>query len=233
MEPIPETLEALNALASRGDPKLAQTLIDMGRRTTALVPDCVGLSLTMVEEGVTFTLVASSESTAGLDAMQYLDGGPCEQAVETDRALAVNQDDLLDERRWQLYASAGAALGVASSLSLPILHGEEVVGGINLYASRPDAFVQHQEELASTLGASAADAVTNADLGFETRRTAREAPGRLESQFTIDQATGFLASRYGVTTDVARGRIRRAADRADIPEALVARIILETDAFSS
>src|SRR3712207_8045296 len=57
-------------------------LYAMASRVRALVPEVIGLSLNVVEDGVTLTLVASAEQLAALDAAQYLDGGPC---VAADR----------------------------------------------------------------------------------------------------------------------------------------------------
>jgi GAF domain-containing protein len=140
LEPIPPTAEALRELARQGQVELGVKLHAMAQRVRALVPQLVGLSLGVVENGVTLTLVASEAQLAALDAVQYLDGGPCVAGVDRAESLEVNIDDLLDEDRWQLYARACAAVGVASSLSLPITQGDRVVGGVNLYASTPDAF---------------------------------------------------------------------------------------------
>ena len=43
-------------------------------------------------------------------------------------------EDLFDEERWQLYAQASSAVGIASSLSMPLEKDGEMTGGINLYA---------------------------------------------------------------------------------------------------
>jgi hypothetical protein len=54
-----------------------------------------------------------------------------------------------------MFAHAGAAQGVASTLTLPILENREVVGSVDLHASDPHAFEGHHDELANALGASA------------------------------------------------------------------------------
>ena len=67
MEPIPETVRAIEELgpfAADGD--LLDELHLMGRRVSALVPDCVGVSLGSVEHGVTFTLTASDTLPASV-----------------------------------------------------------------------------------------------------------------------------------------------------------------------
>ena len=195
-----------------------------------MVPDLVALSLTMLHEGVTFTLVAPNRVVASLDASQYLDGGPCVQVVETSpEPVETNMDDLLDERRWSLFAQASAATGVASSLSMPLRDGRgTVTGGINLYGSTPHAFAGQHDALALALGGSAQDIVTNADLGFSTLERARRAPTILKDQAQIDTAIGLLSARYDEDTDRAEQRLQRAATRAGIDPLLVARVLLLT-----
>ena len=62
MEPLPETRHALGGLGSAGGEKLSRLLDVMGQQVRAVVPDCVGLSITSLDgkEPLTFTLAASS-----------------------------------------------------------------------------------------------------------------------------------------------------------------------------
>jgi GAF domain-containing protein len=197
----------------------------MGRKAKRVVPECVGLSLASLQDGITLTLVATSDEIAVLDAVQYLDGGPCVQAAHEDQTLDVNADDLFSEDRWMMYAQASAAHGVASSLSLPLLHAGRVVGSVNLYASTPDAFEGHHSDLAEVLGSSAASAVANADLSFATRLEAVEAPQRIVDQNDIDIAVGILSANQGVDIGTAQERLRQAAARAGITERQAARAV--------
>ena len=217
MEFLSYTQEALDEYLSLADPDLEGSLMAMADRAVSIVPECVGLSLTLYDqEDLTFTLVASSLVMASIDAMQYLDGGPCVAAVQDNRSRAEDVADLLDEERWALFARASAAAGVESSLSLPVVDHDRVVGGVNLYASSRDAFSGHHRDLAAALGASASGAVANADLAFESRRRAEHAPVRLREQRLVEVATGILAAREGLEVHVARGRLEDAATRAGI-----------------
>ena len=140
MEPLPPTVEAFEKLDRVGFPDAAAVLQRLGRRALAEVPECVGLSLTLVEDGITLTLVSSSLDVAQIDAMQYLDGGPCVAAVDDGLTVETHDLGLLDEDRWSLFSRSSAAAGVQSTLSLSISDGRSVVGGINLYAGVPNAF---------------------------------------------------------------------------------------------
>jgi GAF domain-containing protein len=225
VEPIPETRQVLEELVAEGDVAVAAVLLRMGRHAVEIVPECVGLSLALLEEELSFTLVASHEEIAALDAVQYLDGGPCVEAAHEGAVLQVDADDIEDEDRWQLYARASAAAGVASSLTLPIRRDDRVVGTINLYASTPDAFVGRRDELAAALGGSAEDAVANADLSFSTRLAAAATPERMADQKDVDIALGLIAESQGVDIPLAQERLRLAAARAGITEGQAARAV--------
>src|SRR6476659_3120402 len=64
MEPLPPTVEAFEKLDRVGFPDAAAVMQRLGRRALAEVPECVGLSLTLIEDGITLTLVSSSLDVA-------------------------------------------------------------------------------------------------------------------------------------------------------------------------
>ena len=225
--PMPATREAMAEFMTRDGPEIDEVLAGLGSLARQLVPEVVGLSLGLVREGVTFTLIASNSGLGALDATQYLEGGPCVEVTERRRdVVQFDTDDPLDEGRWLLFAQTSAAVGVASSLSLPILRDGQVIGGINLYASTTHAFSGHHEQLAGALGASASDVVTNADLSFATRLSAARAPRKLQDTQQIETAAGLLAARSNQDVDQARARLRDAAARAGVDEALVAHVMI-------
>ena len=227
LEPMPETREAMAEFMTRDGPEIDEVLAGLGTIARELVPEVVGLSLGLVREGVTFTLIASNSGLGALDATQYLEGGPCVEVTERRRdVVQFDTDDPLDEGRWLLFAQTSAAVGVASSLSLPILRDGQVIGGINLYASTVNAFSGHHEQLAGALGASASDVVTNADLSFSTRLSAAQAPRQLGDYHRIETAAGLLAARSDQDVDQARARLRDAAARAGVDEAVLAHVMI-------
>jgi GAF domain-containing protein len=226
VEPIPESKEAVEEFGPfTDDEDLLDELIKKGERVRAIVPSCVGLSLALKENGVSFTLVASAAEIATLDALQYLDGGPCVEAAENERAFRAT--DPLDERRWQLFAQGTAATGVASTLSLPILAEGAVAGTVNLYAAAEDAFTGRHEEVAAIFDAWAPGAVTNADLSFSTRQAAEQAPQRLRDDVRIEVAAGVIASRNGLDLETARAKLSAAARRAGLSVARMAEAVID------
>ncbi|MCH1868799.1 GAF domain-containing protein [Nocardioides sp. CFH 31398] len=204
-------------------------LDDLAGKVEAVVPDCVGLSVAWFTLDLSFTLVASDDDAAALDAVQYLDGGPCVDDLPAGSSAA-RESRPLDEDRWLLFGRAAAARGVASTLTLPLL-GEDggVVGTVNLYAATPDAFEGRHERLAALIGGRAADAVRNADLSFTSRATSEQAPTILEAQHDVALAAALLARQDGITVAEAETRVRQAAYRAGARPEDVARLLLETE----
>jgi hypothetical protein len=227
LELVPESREALAEIIRLEGPELDDELVEMGRVARGLVPDLVGLSLCVISEGVTVTLVAPNSAVAALDAAQYIDGGPCVDAVtEPGDMIEADIGDLLDEGRWTVFARSSAAAGVASSLSMSITDGEgRVTCGLNLYASTADAFSGVHDELAAALGGSAESVVTNADLGFTTLGKAQQAPRLLRDRARIETAVGILAAQFREDLDTARARLLQAAHRAGVDPVVVARVL--------
>ncbi len=228
MQPIPETLEALGEL----DAYINEgTLLDQLQRTAVLAerlcPDLAGFSIALHEHGITLTMVATDDEIAALDGIQYLAGGPCVDAVEDGRGIVTSSEDLFSEPRWQVFAQTTAAVGVASTLTFPVMEGGKVVGTVNLYGRGARTFEGKHQALATVFGAWAPGAVTNADLAFSTRRTAARAPTQLREAAVVDTATGILARSYELPLDTARQRLDDSAARAGVPVHRLARIIVE------
>lgn len=229
LQPVLESRMALDWLASFSRDRHIETSITrMGRRVREIVPQCIALSLGLIEDGVTITLVSETREVAVLDAIQYIDGGPCVEATSKGEVHEAAHGQT-DEALWQMFARAQSVAGVASTLSLPIMRGDQVVCGVNLYASSADAFDGHHDELAEACGAWAQGVVTNADLSFTSRLRAAAAPTRLRETALFKAASGFVASHQDIDAESAAGKIRNAAIRAGVSPTDVARFILNAN----
>jgi GAF domain-containing protein len=212
MEPIPETVEAVNNLDPSSDElDLLTHLKGLADRAEEIVPDLVGVSIARLERGLVFTLAATDAEITVLDAIQYVAGGPCVDGASGREPREFERDNALDEERWRFFAEATAAHTIRSTLTLPVLTDGRTVGSVNLYAASARAFVGHHDDLAQIFGAWAEGAVANADLSFETRREAQAAPQRVLDQNQIDVATGIVAAQLSVDVDVALTRMKEAA----------------------
>ena len=227
MEPIPETLEALDELDTN---LVDEPLADQPRRAANLAhtiaPDLVGVSIASHAHGVTFTLMASGEEIAALDAVQYLSSGPCVEALDGN-GMATTSEDLFSEPRWQALAQAAAASGVRSTLTFPMMNNDRVIGTVNLYGGSDTTFDGKHRLLAVVFNGWAPGAVTNADLSFATRRAAEQAPEVLKANAEIDAATGILAAAAGIDVDTAREQLEDAAARAGVSTERLARLVID------
>jgi len=229
MEPLPETLAALEQLSS-DELDLVETLRATGSRIVDVIPDCAGLSISCLgvdftDIDLTFTLMSTDAAINLLDAAQYLDdAGPCMDAMS--EADPVDAPDVLAEERWHLLGLAAAGVGVRSTLSLPMRSGGEIIGSVNFYGATTDTFKGHEKELAHMFGAAAEEAVANADLSMTSRDHARRAPDRLEELQAINVAAGVLSARDRLPVDEARRRISGAAERAGVAESDLAHLVI-------
>ena len=223
MEPVPESDEALEQLSGVA-PHLRSLLMSAATRAAEILPECVGVSVTLYERGTPFTVTVTPPGMAEVDAVQYLEGGPCVAAAVTQQEQRVS--DVLDEEQWQEYGAAAAHHGVRSSLSLPIVGSEGVSGAMNFYGGTADAFVGREHELAQMFGVEVEHAVRNADLSFLTLAQARRLPETLQSEVTVAQAVGVFVARHGCTVGEAEQRLEQAAGLAGIStERLAAAVV--------
>lgn len=217
MELLPQSREALDEYVTPSVDDVEALLRVIEGWAVRAVPECVALSVTILDEDLTFTLVdeAATRRAAG--------GEGADATEEPEGAHA------LDEQEWAAMARERAFAGIASTVSLPVVEHGRAVLNIDLYASTAYAFHDRIDDLVEALGAWQAGAVTNADLGFETLRRAEAAPERLREQRLVDVAVGLVAARMAVTTEAAAALLREAAERAGVAEtqaAAVARVLL-------
>ncbi|MDR7254808.1 hypothetical protein J2X46_003806 [Nocardioides sp. BE266] len=213
MELLPQSREALDEyLAPAGD-DLEDQLSAIESWAARTVPECVAMSVTLLEEDLTFTYVAGGRDE--VDASPPHGAGPPGAGWHA-----------LDEEGWAALARQQAAAGIASTVSLPVVDDDRVVLGIDLYACTPHAFDDRLEDLATSLGAWRGGAVTNADLAFESRRRAEQAPERLRERRLIEVAVGLLAAREGVDVEAARTLLRSSARQAGIEDVQAALVLL-------
>jgi len=228
MKPIRETRFALAEMSRFQDEDLTAQFNAMAASVARIAPECLGMTLSYVQDGLAFTWVASSLDVAALDAVQYLDDGPCVRAMAEGDTIATGTSDPLDEGSWLLLARAENTVGVESTLSVPLMGDGEVVGGVNFYGSTPTAFEGLHEELAEQCGGWAGGAVTNAELSLSGVRRAKQAPQALMDQYVTDQAIGMLMAAHRISADVAARRLHEGAERAGIHDSELARILVKS-----
>ena len=215
MELLPQSREALDEYVTLSVDDVEGLLRVIEGWAVRTVPECVALSVTLLDEDLTFTLVDDSATRAGRTSRPSA-GRPVDGSATAY---------VLDEREWADMAREGAFAGIASSVSLPVVEEGRAVLTIDLYASTEQAFAGRIDGLVSALGGWQAGAVTNADLGFETLRRAEQAPEQLRDQRLVDVAVGLLAAHTAVTTPLACEALARAAQEAGTTQVQAARLV--------
>ena len=249
MEPLPETRFVLAELSRYEEDEHRELFDRVVTHVGIVAPDCVGLTVSFVRDGLAFTWLASSIDVAALDAVQYLDSGPCLASMEQSEVVATASEDVaedadpMDERRWAMFSQAENRVGVRSTLSIPLVTGGagsrtpssdspdrtvKVYGGVNLYGSTPTAFDGLHETLAAICGGWAPGAVTNADLSLSGVRRARQTPQVMLDQFAVEQAVGMIMAAHHVGSETAERRLGEASERAGLHRAELARLLVKT-----
>jgi GAF domain-containing protein len=196
----------------------------MSRFMLLEVPDCVGLSITVVVDGDPYTVLATDPQVRAVDASQYLTDGPCLTSI--DQAEPIEATDLLDEQRWHTYAQASAAAGIRSSLSLPLRYDGDIIGAFNLYGGTPHAFDDRAHLLAELVSGHAALAIRNADLSLGTAALATAPSGPPDDRRTVDRVAELIADLKRQTPGQARDQLQDVAEQAGLELPQLAELLL-------
>jgi GAF domain-containing protein len=173
------------------------------------------VSLTLVRAGRAATAAYTAELAMQADERQYgLDGGPCLDAGRGGELMHIV--DMRTEDRWPDYAPLAVQVGALSSLSIPLPVQEEVVGALNIYARKPDAFDEEALAAGRAFAAYAAIAVSNADTFVSTTELAKNLQIAMESRAVIEQAKGMIMARSRCSPDEAFDMLVKASQRENV-----------------
>jgi GAF domain-containing protein len=175
------------------------------------VPGAEATSITLMQADKAWTAAHTGEMALQADEIQYATGhGPCMDAGRTGMVLLSN--DLASETRWPDYAPRVVEeLPVRSSLSAPLPFQGAMIGGLNTYATRPDAYGPESTAAAEAVAAHIAVAVMNADAHEAARNKAHHLQVALDSRKVIDMALGILVATHRCSPDEAFAILSRAS----------------------
>ena len=162
----------------------------------------ISASVTVAREGRPATIASSDARAAQYDEVQYSQSeGPCLTAMRTGETVLM--DDLAADHRFRSYGPRALALGVRSSLSLPLAGRDHPVGALNLYARHVRGFGDDEQADAALFAGDVSRALTLAmRLAYQVEIT-EELRGALSSRTTIDQTIGIIMSRELCTAESA------------------------------
>ncbi|WP_285185924.1 GAF and ANTAR domain-containing protein [Rhodococcus sp. MEB041] len=189
------------------------------------IPGADGAGLTLLHPERAATIVASAAFVRDVDDIQYALGqGPCITAASEGRT--VRSGELETDAQWPDFGRRVAVLNVHSALSLPLITDSGVLGAMNVYARRPDAFDDQAAELGQFFAIPAAISVQNARALASAKRLTEHLEKALGSSSSIEQAVGILISRSGCTPDEAYAQLRTLSQNDHVKMDVVARRVV-------
>jgi len=199
-----------------------QLIVDL---SVQIIPDadCAGI---MVLQDTTIAAPAATDlRIAELDALQaHLVEGPSLDAIR--EAASVYSQDLAQEARWPQFAPRAVERGMSSLLAYPLSRNDEVMGALNLYARRPSAFDEEDQDVGSLFAVHVAVALGAAEAHADDVTRALRLQEALESRDLIGQAKGILMERQNIDADHAFDILRRASQRSNVKLRDVALLIV-------
>jgi GAF domain-containing protein len=206
---LAKSLDELGQLATAELP-LQAMLTKVAEYAVLAIPGAEGAGLTLIAKDRSETLVATTPFVSEVDAIQYgIRQGPCISAAS--EAVTVLSHALGDDKRWPQFGAQVAELGVNSALSLPLLASDRVVGAMNIYARRRNAFDARSAAVGQLFAAPAAIAVQNGQVLAAARALVARLEEALETRAVIDRAIGFMIGRQRISAVEAKRRLRSEA----------------------
>lgn len=174
-----------------------------------------GAGVALMHDDQVLQRVASSKLVETADDVQYgLGEGPCLTAVAEMRAVTSGSLQSR-EPRWPRFAHGVRHLGIGSALSLPLVVREEVIGSVNIYSRREDAFLEADVVSGARFARPVAAAIRGAQVTKHLHELTAQLFETLEVQAIISAAVGFLRHREDLTAEAAKLRLVELAARQD------------------
>jgi GAF domain-containing protein len=180
-------------------------------------------SITSVRGGRFTTVAATSDIPELADQLQYSAGeGPCVDAVRKHDTFRV--DELETDPRWPEFGKrVSHDLGMHSLLAHVLPVDDTVMGAVNVYAARPDAFTAEHETLVAIFGAVAAACVGS----LQHQMRAAELERALHTSRRIGAALGIIMATENVDLDRAWQVLAKASQDENIKVSLLADRIVD------
>src|SRR6201997_5416139 len=213
----------------------AQGVIDLIRDVAEFaaqaIPGVDGAGVALIDPRHGISSVQTWAATAVLvqeiDTVQYeeLNEGPCITCMQSRRPTV--SGSLGSDSRWPHFGGRVARMRMHSALALPLIVGDQLIGSINAYAKRRDAFADHAVRLGSQFARPAAVSVYNAQLLANAHERTLRLQRALDNRSVIDQAIGILRSRSGGTADEAFARLTHMSQTENVKLSVVAEQLVE------
>jgi GAF domain-containing protein len=226
--------QALNALSRFlvAQSSMGETLHRVTEITTQAIPRSHMAGITLLgDDGKPRTGVFTDDDAPEIDSAQYESGrGPCLDSWRLTRVIRL--DDMEKATvDYPEFAKAAQGHGILSTLSLPLIAGEQGIGALNLYSRARAGFTTEDEEVGQQLAAAAAIVLANASAYWGASQLSEQLSEAMRSRAVIEQAKGMLMARSPqMTADDAFELLRKASQRENVKLRDIAQRIVERKA---
>lgn len=157
--------------------------------------------------------VSSEERAQVLELFQLQsDEGPCLECYRTGRPVSEGALNTANER-WPRFAPAAVDAGFVGVHALPMRLREDVIGGLNLFASDGGRLGPEELRLAQGLADAATIAILQDRVARGRELLIQQRQAALDDRIVIEQARGLIAASLRVGTDEALDLLRSTARR--------------------
>jgi hypothetical protein len=212
-DPLLEAARAFADLGRQLGPSSAPgSLQAVAEVAAARVAGARWASVTTRDGGKFVTPASTGEPAVRADAIQYEMGtGPCVDAIVEQTFF--NPSDLRSDDRWpELGRRLADEVGMRSMLSFRLaVDGAPMIGGLNIYAEKPDAF----DDAAVAVGLLVATHAAAMVALHDNRDRAENLQKALQSNRDIGIAIGILMASHKVTREQAFDLLRIASQHTN------------------
>ena len=221
---LARTLAGMAASLRREHLTTAGSLAIITETAATVLPGADGAAVVVpAPDGTLDTRTAYGALPRAVVALQNEIGqGPCLDALTW--AAPIRIPDIRDEGRWPLFSGPAAAIGALSMVCRPMMAGPAVIGSLCLISETAGAFDDQAGDLTAVFAEHAAIALA----GDEALRPLQEA---LSTRNMIEQATGIIMERYGMTPDTAFAVLARVSQHTNVKLRDVAEELCRTGAL--
>lgn len=196
------------------------------RAVELLDADASGLML--ADQRGTLQLMASSVERARLLELFELqiDEGPCLECFATGHGIT-NVDLTQARDRWPRFTAAAIETGFASTTALPMRLRGRVIGALNLFSDARHRLDDEQVAVGQAMADIAAIGLLHERNLNEQAVLSEQLQTALHSRVLVEQATGVLAARAGISVAEAFARMRSHARTNGLTLTVVATAVVE------
>jgi len=175
----------------------------------------ISAAVTVSRAGRPLTVASSDAYAAQFDEVQYgFNDGPCLTAMRSGQPVLIA--DLAGDQRFTQYRPRALALGVRSSLSIPLDGGADAIGALNLYSRRSHAFGAVEQAEGRRFADEASRALNLAVRFAHNVEITDQLRTALTSRAVIDQGIGIIMGQNRCDAEEAFAMLRSASQHRNV-----------------